>query len=553
MKRWVAAILAIVLALGMNFASAEEIQVEGEPAEYALAAEVEAESRESEPAPETEDHTSDEAVPEVEDRTEDAADEQTAVPPEEEPDLRVLKINKSNFPDARFRKLVSTQADTDGDGLLSGREQDMVVVLDASGKKIANLKGVERFTKLEYLYCRRNKLTALDVSRCAALKVLDCGDNKLKKLSLGKARALEYLDCGGNKLTKLDVSGCKALVELRCQDNKLTALNVKKNAALVRLECQNNKLKSVDVRKNEALMALRCQGNPIDKFDIRKLPANLRALAEREDLRDWNSKRHFWAESDDYCLVLPASTKTYSGKQLIYKKGYRPYKDLKRKRVYYKHLSDAQYANFRIVATTGMGKNAMYRGASPLRSSNGRTKQAMKAIKAAGIRTVINMSDDMEDVKKNENYGKSYYATVAVWAKKMTTSFQSQAFRKYIPSICRFMIENEGPYYVHCIWGKDRTGFMCAVLECLMGASGKEVVRDYLVTYYNFYGVKVGSSSSEYITYNKIRNQLAHAFGVGSILDPEVDLSACAEAYLLGCGLSEEEIGQLKARLAADY
>ena len=536
LRRWLAAVLALALALcGLNALAEEWEIVEATAVENALAAPEGAESSEEEESP--------------------GADAEVPVegPAEKEPDPRAVKIGKAAFPDAAFRQFVAG-LDGDGDGMLSGYEADMTVIIDVSGKGVARLDGIRHFTKLEYLYCRGNKLTGLDVSGLSALKYLDCHGNRLKKLNLGKRSKLEYVDCGGNKLQKLDVSGCRALAELNCAQNRISKLNLKKNTALVRLDCRQNKLKSIDVSKNDALMVLACQGNKIYTLDIRKLPAGLLALALREDLNDWDGDAHYWVESDAHCMLLPISTKVTDGKKLLYRKGYYlKHKKPRTKRSAYRRLKDAQYANFRESATTGMGLHALYRGASPLATRCGRTMQAMKAVEAAGIRTIINMSSSMNTVTKSKLYAGSCYASAAVWARQMNMMILSTAFRKNIASICRFMVKNEGPYYIHCIWGKDRTGFMCALLECLMGAGAKEVVRDYQVTYENFYGIRVGSSLSEYVAYNAIRRQLAQAFGIGSIFEAGVDLAACAEGYLLDCGLSEGEIDALKARLATDY
>lgn len=45
------------------------------------------------------------------------------------------------------------------------------------------------------------------------------------------------------------------------------------------------------------------------------------------------------------------------------------------------------------------------------------------------------------------------------------------------------------PYLVHCLEGKDRTGYACALLGGLCGATYEELVADYLITYDNYYGI----------------------------------------------------------------
>ena len=43
--------------------------------------------------------------------------------------------------------------------------------------------------------------------------------------------------------------------------------------------------------------------------------------------------------------------------------------------------------------------------------------------------------------------------------------------------------------YVHGLEGKDRTGFMCAVLQMLCGASYEEILEYYMKTYENYYKI----------------------------------------------------------------
>ncbi len=56
----------------------------------------------------------------------------------------------------------------------------------------------------------------------------------------------------------------------------------------------------------------------------------------------------------------------------------------------------------------------------------------------------------------------------------------------------------EGPYYIHCQEGKDRTGFVCIVIEALCGASYQKLVDDYMYKYYNYYKITKDTDSLRY-------------------------------------------------------
>ena len=223
------------------------------------------------------------------------------------------------------------------------------------------------------------------------------------------------------------------------------------------------------------------------------------------------------------------------------------------KRADYAELSDEEYANFRAVETTGMGVGTLYRSSSPLRPAYNRNVEADAALQNALICTVMNMADSEEAMKAYPDYNLTHYSDCDIIALDMKIDFASEEFRAALADGFRYLAAHEGPYLIHCQEGKDRTGFACGILECLMGASAGEVVEDYMITYYNFYGIGPDSEQYERIAQSNIKASLADAFGIDTIDGDGVDLAAEAEAYLLEIGMSEEEIDTLKARLSQDY
>jgi hypothetical protein len=219
----------------------------------------------------------------------------------------------------------------------------------------------------------------------------------------------------------------------------------------------------------------------------------------------------------------------------------------------YPELSDAEYANFREITTTGMGAGKLYRSSSPVRPDINRNREADEAAKAAGIRTIINQSDSEAVAKAYEGYEGSYYSTQNVIYLALPASLTSDTFKEGFAEGLRFMIANEGPYLMHCSEGKDRVGLTSAVLEALMGASLEEIRDDYTKTYTNLYDVKDGRQQPvepEVLAAVReiiVRN-LSASFGIEDL--SSADLAEAAENYLLGIGLSAEEIARLKAVLS---
>lgn len=217
----------------------------------------------------------------------------------------------------------------------------------------------------------------------------------------------------------------------------------------------------------------------------------------------------------------------------------------------YSSLTDSEYANFRNVATTGMGTGALYRSSSPLDPALNRNAEADRALHSAGIRTVVNLADIEEDLDDYPDYSSTHYSRLDIIAVKLPADYTDDSFPAGLAEGFRFMASHEGPYLIHCKEGKDRTGFACAVLECLMGASAEEAVADYMITYLNFYGVAPDTKQYDAIRRGIIEKTLSAIFGVDDLY--KADLSACAKQTLRGIGLTEDEITALKQRLARAY
>lgn len=217
----------------------------------------------------------------------------------------------------------------------------------------------------------------------------------------------------------------------------------------------------------------------------------------------------------------------------------------------YKNLTDAEFANVRVIETTGMGEGVLYRGSSPINDAvEGRNPYADAAAKAVGIKTFINLADSEAAAKAYPGWEGSYYSTQDAVFLNMPVAFTTDAFKTGLANGYRYIAssETEAPYYMHCTEGKDRCGIASAVLECFMGASYDEVVADYLVTYYNYYGIQPGTEKAANIAKYGIVSALQTMFGVEDL--SKADLQAEALDYLLEIGLNAEEIVSLLLTLS---
>ncbi len=224
------------------------------------------------------------------------------------------------------------------------------------------------------------------------------------------------------------------------------------------------------------------------------------------------------------------------------------------------YASDVVFANFRNISGGSIGKNVLFRSSSPANNELGRASYADTLAKAAGIQTVLNLADGQEAFESYiaaDDFASPYYLSLyqngSVKLLNLGIDFTTPDFQKGLADGLRFLTVSKGPYLVHCNEGKDRAGFVSALLSCLMGTDYNQVVNDYMISYENYYHLEAGSEQYEAVKNSNIVSILSTITGVS---DPaklkKADLSAAAEAYIRSIGLTNEEINTLKANLSQD-
>lgn len=214
----------------------------------------------------------------------------------------------------------------------------------------------------------------------------------------------------------------------------------------------------------------------------------------------------------------------------------------------YAHLEDGDFANFRGICTPQMDEGRLYRTSSPIDPEIGRNAYADAALKDAGVTVILNLAESREEAQGYPGFADSYYAGQNVAYLDLEVDVASEYFKEGLARGLRFFAQNEGVYAVHCTEGKDRAGFVSALLECFMGASYEQVIADYMVTYSNYYGVEPGTDKYDAIARGNIEKTLQAAFEVENLA--EADLEEEATQYIRSLGLSDREVGALKANLA---
>ena len=183
----------------------------------------------------------------------------------------------------------------------------------------------------------------------------------------------------------------------------------------------------------------------------------------------------------------------------------------------YPDLSIEEFANFREVRTTGMGKNKLYRSSSPIDNGLGRNLYVDSLAKEAGVATFINLTDSEDYAKSYKGFESTYYSTQNAIYLAVAPDFYSRAF-------------------------KEKT---------------EEIQADYAKTFTNYFNVVDGLQ----VTYNEqqteffenvvVRNLRAvyHADGIEIPDTDDIDWATPTEQFLKKQGMTDEEISALKDRL----
>ena len=214
--------------------------------------------------------------------------------------------------------------------------------------------------------------------------------------------------------------------------------------------------------------------------------------------------------------------------------------------------SDQIFANFRPIVAGDIGPGVLYRSSSPLDPALGRNRFADELTGAAGIQTVLNLQDRQEDLEGYAGYANSCYSATNVLALELGTDLFTEENLSKLKSGLEFLLQGQGPFLLHCKDGQERTGFVSALLEALMGASLEEIEKDAMLTYENYYHLGRDDPLYEAIAQRTVFATLREITGLSQEASLEsVDLREAAKYYLIHrVGLSEEQVEALKLCLA---
>lgn len=214
--------------------------------------------------------------------------------------------------------------------------------------------------------------------------------------------------------------------------------------------------------------------------------------------------------------------------------------------------SDEAFANFREVTAGNIKPGVLYRVSHPSLGDD-RSSYAAALIEKYGINTILNLSDTPEEFEANLAHSDYYRALNErgnVIAVGMGVDFKAKEFTEKFKAVLEFMIDNDGPYAVHCVEGKDRAGIVVAVLQGLGGATVDEIVADYMVSYENYY--KVEKDTEGYKLVSKIMHDQLREMNNGQPVT-DANLKAVVVNYLKNMlGFDDDQIEKLETILVGE-
>ena len=223
------------------------------------------------------------------------------------------------------------------------------------------------------------------------------------------------------------------------------------------------------------------------------------------------------------------------------------------------YSDDTVYANFRAVTAGEIGDGKLYRTASPVNNEHGRAGYANALIAEAGVATILNLADSREEVEAflaaedfQSQYYREHYLSGNVAAINLKGNFFEESFAESVAEGLTFLAQKEAPYCIHCTEGKDRAGVVAMLLEALMGAELEEIIDDYMLSYYNYYGIDKENNPARYDTVLDLNliPILCHVTGAETREElSQIDLESAVTKYLLNAGMAEADILTLKEKL----
>lgn len=214
------------------------------------------------------------------------------------------------------------------------------------------------------------------------------------------------------------------------------------------------------------------------------------------------------------------------------------------------NLSDEEYANARVVNAGNIANGILHRCSSPFYNFINRAYYVSTYLEDKQVQTLFNLANTVDTIQPSDmpSYSRMLWEEGRVIHCPLKVDPTADDFSNKLIEALKELPSYPAPYAVHCMEGKDRTGYVCALLEGLCGATYKEIVADYLITFYNYYQYTPDNNPQFCNTLVSLRLNpcLMHYADVDDESQlPDLDYAQAFSNYLLSHGMSQLQLDAL--------
>ena len=223
----------------------------------------------------------------------------------------------------------------------------------------------------------------------------------------------------------------------------------------------------------------------------------------------------------------------------------------------YPLISDAAYANAHAVSAGKIASGVLLRCSSPFCNDINRAYYVSEFLKQEKAKTVLNLAYTEEKmlIYDMPPYSRTLWEEGDVIICPLKADPTADDFNNRLIAALKELLSRPAPYAVHCMEGKDRTGYVCALLEGLCGATYEEMVTDYLITYSNYFHITPAKDPDicNALVSLRLNMCLMYYAGVSDEAQlPNVDYAKAFSDFLLSHGMSRQQLDALIQVLTAN-
>lgn len=210
--------------------------------------------------------------------------------------------------------------------------------------------------------------------------------------------------------------------------------------------------------------------------------------------------------------------------------------------------NDEQFANFRSIGCKLVKTNLIYRGASPYDDFAARISETENCLRKYGIKSVISLVSRPSTNEYYPDFDCRYINELVHSDFMFELNPLSKETLNAIKKIIEFVNDNEGPYYIHCTYGRDRTGILCAMIAALLGDSLQNIDKDYAMSFALMFNIDINSKFCKNICETVLHRLFAYYMHVDSL--DGVDIKKNTYNYFLSSGINEDQLKTFISKIA---